>query len=154
MPRIIPARAEYYRECWVWKGEIVTEKIEWEGKTLALIVRQDYEPEGANFITSGDSPLQLGVLKYRQGHTIKPHIHKSLPKTINEVQEVLHVAYGKVEAEFYGGGGKKIGSTVLNSGDTILLVSGGHGFNILEDSKMIEVKQGPYHGVEEDKERI
>lgn len=117
-------------------------------------MRQNYEPEGVNFVTSGDNPLQLGILKHQQGSKIKPHIHKSYPKTVNEVQEVLHIEYGKVEAEFYESAGKKVGSTVLNSGDTILLLSGGHGFNILEDSKMIEVKQGPYYGVEEDKERI
>ena len=154
MPRIIPVRAEYYRECWAWKGEIVVEKIESEGKVFALIMRGSYEPDGVNFVTSGDNPLQLGVLKHPQGHKIKPHTHKSSPKTINEIQEVLHVAYGKVEAEFYDSAGEKIGSAVLNSGDTILLLSGGHGFNILEDSKIIEVKQGPYHGVEEDKERL
>ena len=130
------------------------EKIEWEGKVFALIVRQNYEPEGVNFVTSGDNPLQLGILKHQQGSKIKPHIHKSYPKTVNEVQEVLHIEYGKIEAEFYESAGKKVGSTALNSGDTILLLSGGHGFNILEDSKMIEVKQGPYYGVEEDKERI
>ena len=59
-----------------------------------------------------------------------------------------------MEAEFYESGGKKIGRTVLESGDTILLLSGGHGFNILEDSKMIEVKQGSYYGVEKDKEHL
>ena len=50
--------------------------------------------------------------------------------------------------------GKKIGSAILNSGDTVLLLTGGHGFNLLEDSKIIEVKQGPYGGVDEDKERL
>ncbi len=132
----------------------MTEKIEWEGRIFALIMRKNYEPEGVNFVTSEDNPLQLGILKHQPGHKIEPHVHKSSPKTINEVHEVLHIAYGKVEAEFYESGGKKIGSTILNSGDTILLLSGGHGFNILEDSKIIEVKQGPYHGVEEDKEHL
>ncbi len=127
------------------------EKIEWEGKIFALILRGYYEPEGVNFITSEDNALQLGILKHHQGVKIKPHVHKSLPKTINEVQEVLHIEYGKVEAEFYESG-KKIGSAILNSGDTILLLSGGHGFNILEDSKIIEVKQGPYVSIEEDKQ--
>jgi len=130
------------------------EKMEWEGKVFALILRQNYEPEGVTFITSEDNPLQLGILKHRQGAKIKPHTHKSFPKNVNEVQEVLHIEYGRVETDFYNEGGQKIASTVLNSGDTILLLSGGHGFNILEDSKIIEVKQGPYHGVEEDKERF
>lgn len=130
------------------------EKIERNGKVFALILRADYEPQGVNFITSEDNPLQLGILKHRQGFKIKPHIHKSCSQTINEVQEVLHIEYGKAEAEFYESDGKKIASTILNSGDTILLLSGGHGFDILEDSKIIEIKQGPYRGVEEDKERI
>ena len=121
---------------------------------MALIMRQSYEPEGINFITPRDNPLQLGVLKHQKGSKIKPHIHKSSPRIVNEIQEVLHVVYGKVETEFYETNGKKVSSATLNSGDTILLLSGGHGFNILEDSKIIEVKQGPYHGVEEDKERI
>jgi len=130
------------------------EKIEWKGKVFALILRINYEPEGVSFITPQNNPLQLGILKHRQGSKIKPHIHKTYLKTIREVQEVLHIDYGKVEAEFYEVTGRKIGSTVLNSGDTILLLSGGHGFSILEDSKIIEVKQGPYHGVEEDKDQI
>ena len=130
------------------------ERIEWEDKVFALILRQDYEPEGVSFVTSEDNPLQLGILKHRQGSKIKPHIHKSFPKTINEVQEILHIEYGKVEAEFYNAVGEKVRDAILNCGDTILLLSGGHGFNILEDSKMIEVKQGPYYGVGEDKERI
>ncbi len=130
------------------------ERIERSGKVFALILRADYEPEGVNFVTSPANPLQLGILKHQHGSKIKPHIHKSFPRTINEVQEVLHIKYGKVEAEFYETGGKKVGSAILNAGDTFLLISGGHGFNILEDSKIIEIKQGPYHGVEEDKEHL
>ena len=130
------------------------EKIEYGGEVFALILRQNYEPEGVDFITAEDNPLQLGVLKHQKGSKIKPHSHRDSPRTINKVQEVLYMAYGKVEAEFYESNGKKVGSTILNPGDTILLLSGGHGFNILEDSKIIEVKQGPYRGVEEDKERI
>ena len=132
----------------------MVEKIEWNGKIFALVLRGNYEPEGVNFITSRDNPLQLGILRHQQGSKIKPHTHKGLPKTISEVQEVLHIEYGKVEAEFYESAGKKIKTVVLNSGDTILLLSGGHGFNILDDSKIIEVKQGPYRGFEEDKELL
>jgi hypothetical protein len=130
------------------------ERIEYHGKLFALVVRANYEPEGINFITSPDNPLQLAILMHKQDSQIKPHIHRNFPKTINEVQEVLHIEYGKIEAKFYESKGKKIGSTILNSGDTILLLSGGHGFDIIEDSKIIEVKQGPYQGVEEDKERL
>jgi len=128
------------------------EKIKYEDKVLALILRRDYPVDGVSFITAEDEPIQLGVLKHQRGIRIKPHIHKNQPRTISEVQEVLYIEYGKVEAEFYDRSGKKVGSNILNSGDAIILLSGGHGFNILEDSKIIEIKQGPYYGVEEDKE--
>lgn len=130
------------------------EKIAWKGKTIALILRGDYEPEGVSFITPQDNPFQLGILKHRQGTRIKPHVHKKSPRTINDIQEVLHMEYGKVEVEFYDAEGRKLKSAILNSNDTILLLSGGHGFNILEDAKIIEVKQGPYYGTEGDKERL
>lgn len=130
------------------------ERIEHDGTLFALVVRANYESEGINFITSVDNSLQLAILTHKQDSKIKPHIHRNFPKTINEVQEVLHIEYGKIEAKFYESKGKKVGSTILNSGDTILLLSGGHGFDIIEDSKIIEVKQGPYQGVEEDKERL
>ena len=128
------------------------EKIEYEGRIFALILRCGYEQDGVSFVTSPENPLQLGVLNHRQGVKLKPHIHRNIPRTINEAQEVLHIDYGEVEAEFYDDQGKKLGDVILNAGDTILLFSGGHGFNILEDCKMIEVKQGPYYGTDEDKE--
>lgn len=129
----------------------MVEEIQWNGKILALVLRSGYEEKGVNFITPPENPLQLGVLIHQQGTKIKPHIHKNIQKTINEIQEVLHIEYGKVEVEFYQSEGRKVATTILNSCDTILLLSGGHGFNILEDSKIVEVKQGPYHGRDEDK---
>ena len=42
---------------------------------------------------------------------------------------------------------------ILQTGDVILLASGGHGFTMLEETEMIEVKQGPYAG-EKDKTRF
>ena len=127
------------------------ERIEFNGKLFALILRKEFEEDGANFFTSKESPLQLGVLGHKQGAEIKPHIHKNVPRTIERVQEVLHLAHGKVQVDFYDEEGKPLGSSTLNTGDTILLTDGGHGFKMLEDSKMIEVKQGPYLDQETDK---
>ncbi|MFC2058767.1 hypothetical protein ACFLTS_03875 [Chloroflexota bacterium] len=130
------------------------EKIEHKGNVLAMIIRANHEPEGINFVTPNDYPLQLGVIKHKQGNRIKAHVHKSSPKLINDVQEVLYIVYGEIEAVFYSEHAEKVRSIILRSGDTILLVSGGHGFNILEDCKIVEIKQGPYHGIEEDKKRL
>jgi len=127
------------------------ERIEWQGETLALILREKFDKEGVNFVTAEDNPLQVGILKHPQGFKVKPHVHKASSKVINSVQEVLYIKYGKVTARFYDDNGENISSVILNPGDTILLISGGHGFDILEDCKIIEVKQGPYEGVEQDK---
>lgn len=130
------------------------EKIEYGGQTFALILRGNYEPEGVTFFTAQENPVQLGILKHRQGTRVKPHLHRNLPRTISETQEVLHLEYGEVEARFYDSHGKGLGSVILKAGDTILLLYGGHGFNILKDSKILEIKQGPYYGLEGDKERF
>jgi len=132
----------------------MVEKIEWKGEVLAVILRKGYHKEGVNFITSQDNPLQLGVLKHRKGIRIKAHSHKDSPRVIRKIQEVLYIQYGKVEVEFYDDEENRVAGRILSSGDTILLKSGGHGFNVLEDSKMIEIKQGPYYGAEKDKERF
>ena len=95
----------------------------------------------------------MGILKHKEGSIIKPHRHKEMPRTINYTQEVLHIEYGRVEAVFYQNG-QVIKECLLFEGDTIILLTGGHGFNILEDTKMIEVKQGPYLSQTEDKEII
>lgn len=132
----------------------MVERVERQGKTFALIVRSSFDKEGVSFVTDDESPLQLGVLKHPRGFTIKPHVHKPASKTVTSIQEVLHVQYGKVRVGFHDDEGVQVASAVLAGGDTVLLISGGHGFEMLEDCKMIEVKQGPYEGVEHDKKRL
>ena len=132
----------------------MVEKIEWQGRTLALILRDSFDTEGVNFVTPADSPLQLGIIRHPLGFKIKPHVHKDTSRTVTSTQEVLHVQHGRVRVGFYDDGGERVASAVLNSGDTILLIAGGHGFDMLEDCKIVEVKQGPYEGVDNDKKRL
>jgi hypothetical protein len=127
------------------------DKIEYQGKCFALILRNEFDTEGVHFFTSGDNPLQLGVHKYKQGVALKPHIHLNLPKKIESIQEVLHMEHGKLQVDFYDDQGALLGNTILHMGDTILLLSGGHGFEVLEDCKIVEIKQGPYSGQQDDK---
>ena len=130
------------------------EKIEWHGEALALIIRAGFDQEGVNFVTPDDSPLQLGILRHPRGFSIKPHVHRASRKTIHSIQEVLHVECGSLRVDFYDDDGERIQSVVLKMKDTILLIAGGHGFEMLEDCKIIEVKQGPYEGAAQDKRRL
>ena len=68
---------------------------------LAIIIRRGFSGEGVSFVTSPENFLQLGIFNHKEGSKIKPHLHKEMPRTINYTQEVLHLEYGKVEAEFY-----------------------------------------------------
>jgi len=130
------------------------EHIQHQGQVYAIVVRWDYEPDGVQFVTSSENSLQVGVLKHPYGAVIKPHFHKSSPKEIKEIQEVLLIQRGKVVAKFYDEQNNEVAHVTLQAGDTVLLLAGGHGFEIIEDTKMIEVKQGPYYGRDQDKELL
>jgi len=131
------------------------EVIEFNGKLFAMVMRKETEPEGTRFYTPKDNPLQLGIIKHEKGYKEPPHIHNLKRRIVEETQETLHIAEGKVKVNFYEPDGKKLGDTILNEGDTILLsATGGHAIEILEDLKGIKVKQGPYISIEEDKKQL
>jgi hypothetical protein len=131
------------------------EKIEINGKIVAMIIRKNLEiKENTKFLTPDNYPLQLGFLSHKKGDVIKPHVHKKIKRTINITQEIMYIEKGKVRIDFYSSNNKKIKSSVLTEGDIIIFDDCGHGFEMLEDTKIIEVKQGPYMGVEVDKKKF
>ena len=87
------------------------------------------------------------------GKVIDPHVHNPLPREVQYTQEVLFIKKGKLRVDFYDDEKKYLDSRILEKGDVILLATGGHGFEVLEEIEMIEVKQGPYAG-DEDKTRF
>ena len=129
------------------------EIIESDGKTLAIILRRSFSEPGIRFFTPGDYSQQLGHMRYSKGKLIEPHVHNEVPRAITMTQEVLFVRCGKVRVDFYREDRSYTESRILESGDVILLASGGHGFEALDDLEMVEVKQGPYMG-EQDKTRF
>ena len=122
-----------------------------DGKIIAIVVKREFEKDGVNFVSKEDFSLQLGISGYRKGDKIKPHFHIEKEIRINKIQEVVHIESGRTRVNLYDLNGKKIKSVELSDGDTIFFVDGGHGFEMLEDTKIIEVKQGPYFGRDKDK---
>lgn len=120
---------------------------------LGIVIRRTFEKEGIHFFTPDSFSQQLGYMKRERGYTIPPHVHNSVVRSVELTQEVLFVRRGKVRVDFYDQEKTYLESTILNEGDVILLAHGGHGFAMLEDAEIIEVKQGPYAG-EQDKERF
>jgi len=125
-----------------------------DGKIIAIVVKKDFEKDGVNFISKRDFPLQLGISSYTKGGTIKAHFHIEKEITINKIQEVVHIRSGRTVVNLYDLNGKKFKSVELSTGDTIFFVDGGHGFEMLEDTKIVEVKQGPYFGKDKDKRMV
>lgn len=120
---------------------------------LSVIIRENYRSEGIEFFTPDDFSQQLGYMNRKKGYAIPPHRHNLVERKVTLTQEVLYIKSGKVRVDFYDDDQVYLESRILNKGDVILLATGGHGFEMLEDSEMIEVKQGPYVG-EEDKVRF
>lgn len=113
---------------------------------LALILRRDFRREGIAFFTPPDYSQQLGYMNRPAGYVIRPHVHREVQRSVHQTREVLFVRRGRVRVDFYDNERRYVRSTELAEGDVILLADGGHGFEMLEDCEMVEVKQGPYAG--------
>ncbi len=129
-------------------------EVSCKGQLLAMILRADFKAEGIRFFTPDTFSQQLGYMNRPKGYVIPPHDHNAVPRTIEWTQEVLIVRSGKVRLDLYEPVNREyIESHVLMPGDIVLRAHGGHGFVMLEQSEIVEVKQGPYAG-EYDKERF
>jgi mannose-6-phosphate isomerase-like protein (cupin superfamily) len=120
---------------------------------LAIIVPGSFYQAGIRFFTPNDFSQQLAYMRHPVAKTIPPHVHNPVPREVHHTLEVLFIKRGKVRVDFYDEREQYLESRILCSGDVILLASGGHGFEMLEETEMIEVKQGPYAG-ENDKRRF
>ena len=129
------------------------EHITHQGRTLAMLLRTTYRADRIQFFTPNDFSQQLAYMNRPEGYVIAPHVHNSVPREVQFTKEVLFIKSGKVRVDFYDDDQNYLESRILNSGDVILLAFGGHGFEMLEASEIIEVKQGPYAG-EADKTRF
>jgi hypothetical protein len=113
---------------------------------IALIIRADYDEPGIKFFTPGSFSQQVAYMKHPQGHKITAHVHNMMTRQVLYTQEVLVIRRGKVKVKLYASSKEYIGDRILYAGDLILLCGGGHSFEMLGETSMIEVKQGPFAG--------
>ncbi len=129
------------------------EQIEHNGEIFALILRNEYSKPGISFFTPNELSQQLAYMQHPAGKVIDAHIHNPVRRSVMYTQETLLIKRGRLRVDFFDEQQKYLESRELGTGDVILLVKGGHGFEVLEDIEMIEVKQGPYSG-DQDKTRF
>lgn len=129
------------------------ETIKVGDQLFAIIVSRDFDKSGIHFFTPSDLSQQLAYMRHPAGKVIDPHIHNPVHRDVQYTQEVLFIKRGRLRVDFYDNDRTYLESRILQAGDVILLATGGHGFEVLEEIEMIEVKQGPYAG-DDDKTRF
>jgi len=132
--------------------EIKTEGLEYlyhKGDLYSIVLRNNYKSNSIRFFTPDNFSQQLGHLPHQKGDIVKPHENKISTGIIHNTQEVLIIKEGLVRINYYDLNHRHFFSELLHAGDIILLCFGGHGFDFLENAVMVEIKQGPYTGVED-----
>ena len=129
------------------------EQITDNNQLLAIIISHNFDKPGIHFFTPSELSQQLAYMHHPTGKVILPHVHNPVVREVEYTQEVLVIKKGKLRVDFYNEQQKYLKSLVLEAGDVILLIKGGHGFEVLSEVEMFEVKQGPYVG-EQDKTRF
>jgi mannose-6-phosphate isomerase-like protein (cupin superfamily) len=127
--------------------------VVYKNELLAIVVRCNFSEPGIKFFTPNDFSQQLAFMSHPKNKRIKPHVHNPVKREVHLTKEVLFIRKGRIRVDFYNDRKEYLESRILTDGDVILLASGGHGFEMLEDTQMFEVKQGPYAG-EDDKTRF
>jgi len=131
----------------------MVETIEGREQPLALVIRPEGEDRaGTQFVTESSNPLQVGVIRRDSGDAIPAHSHKEFTAAYSGIrQEFIIVSQGRLTVNIYDTDGAHVASVPLGTGDALLQLAGGHGFEFEEKTRLLEVKQGPYMGKQQDK---
>ncbi len=129
--------------------EAITDGLE----PIALVVRADYDHPGIQFFTPASFSQQVAYMRHPAGHQIDAHVHNLVSRQVFYTQEVLLIRKGEVKVNLFTSDRRFLGSRTLGPGDLILLCGGGHSLEMMEETVMIEIKQGPYTG-DNDKTRF
>jgi len=131
------------------ESQQLCEIINWNDQPLAYILRPNPLPGQTTFITPPEFKQQVGFIVYPAGGEVKKHLHLPLERHLIGTSEVLVVQKGRCLADIYNDGRELVVTRELKAGDVMLMVGGGHGFRMLEDTVFLEIKQGPFLPVTE-----
>lgn len=127
------------------------EVVEYNGTKYAEVIWAKTMVEKTTFYSPAESSFQFGLLAHEAGFVEPPHYHKSVKRTISDLQQMFVVQRGVVVVELYSDEGDMLREITMTAGDAIVLIHGVHAIRVEEDMQCISVKQGPYMGEAEDK---
>lgn len=129
------------------------EQVTHDGRVLAYVIRASATADRTTFMTESEATFQAGFVVYPAGGSVTPHVHLPVVREVVGTSEFLVVRSGRCIVDLYDEDRALVASRALDAGDAVLSVGGGHGFRMLEDTVLLELKQGPYTGLAE-KERF
>ena len=130
-------------------------EVKKDNKVLARLVKAEDWNEGLGFYSNDEEVIQVGTWQYDSGKQLMKHIHNEVDRVITRTNEVLYVVSGTVKAFIYDLDENLVEELTVNSGDILILLDCGHGYEIMADNtKVIEIKNGPYLGAETDRRRF
>ena len=135
------------------------ENVVYKEKLLAVIIRAqaltELQASGKkmSFHTPEHFPLQVGLHARPKGDIVPAHFHNPFPELRNlAVQEFFYIKSGLVKIDLFDEreNDAKVSEVLVGEGDTVILNTG-HGLTFLENTQIVELKQGPYRGKDEEK---
>lgn len=130
-------------------------EIKSNNEVLARHISKTDIKDGLSFFSQDNEFIQVGSWNYNKDKVLLKHIHNEVERKVFRTQEVLYIVSGKIEAEIYDLNEKFIEKIEVSEGEILILLNSGHGYKILENNtKVIEIKNGPYLGAEIDRRRF
>ena len=120
----------------------------------ASVLRPLLVPEGLSFFTPDEKFIQVGTWNYDENKSLEAHFHNYFERSSFRTQEVVYVIDGKIKCNLYKEDTTFIESLIIDSGMLIIQHEGIHEYEMIQKSKVLEVKNGPYFGPDKDRTRV
>lgn len=119
---------------------------------IAKIIKAEEWEENLKFYTDDKDFLQVATWNYNKGKHLKAHGHNICKRVSDKTNELIFIKSGKIKSTLFSENGVVLETVILEQGDILISYNGGHAYDILdENTQVLEVKNGPYPGLEKDK---
>ena len=127
----------------------------YQNRILARLVEPADWQRGLGFFSKDQEFIQVGTWFYDKGKQLQNHVHNEFSRTAYRTYEVVYMVSGRMKVNLYTLEKEYVESFDIKEGDLLILLESGHGYEILEDNtKVLEIKNGPFSGVDIDKEKF
>lgn len=126
--------------------------IESNGKIYAHFFQSEQEIEGeVSFITDNSAPIQVGIFERQTEYQVPAHTHAPRQLDLKNIGEFLLIQKGSAQVTVFDEVWNVLCEHTVRTGDCVVFLRGGHALTMLEPTRILEVKQGPYPQTENEK---